>query len=182
MHHLKLKFLRVENGKCSIGRRSWRERLPGAVQCRKKKFLLQSQLEEGAFKEGYDTCTLSSITMDSCFRQEAGSSAATSSETSPSSEQAPPAPAVLPPPAPSRTSPLPPARQPSPPARQAAPTVTAPHAPVAGKNCLLLFYIDGMLNGMQAGVHDLKSVYQVYPVQDLPHRCRSFEPGVNITR
>ena len=134
MHHLKLKFLRVENGKCSIARRSWRERLHGAVPCRKKKFLLQSQLEEGAFKAEYDTCTLSSITMDSRFRQEAGSSAATSSETSPSSEQAPPAPAVLPPPAPSRTSPLPPARQPSPPARQAAPTVPAPHAPVAGKN------------------------------------------------
>ena len=182
MHHLKLKFLRVENGKCSNVCRSWREKLPGVVRCRKRKFLPQSQLEEGAFKAEYDTCISSSFTMDSRFRQGAGSSAATSSETSPSSEQAPPAPAVLPPAAPSRTSPLPPARQPSPPARQAAPTVTAPHAPVAGKNCLLLFYIDGILNGMQAGVHDLKSVYQVYPVQDLPHRCRSFEPGVNITR
>ena len=118
--------------------RNWRKKLPGVVLCQKLRSRPQSLLEEGTF---YSGCSRTLCHLETYFRQDAGSSAATSSETSPSIEQAlPPVPSE-PAPLPIRTSPPPPtlpARQTPPPVRRAAPPTQpalppSSQAPVAGK-------------------------------------------------
>ena len=106
--------------------------------CQKQRSRPQSLLEEGTF---YSGCSRTLCHLETYFRQDAGSSAATSSETSPSIEQAlPPVPSE-PVSLPIRTSPPPPAlpaRQTPPPVRRAAPPTQpalppSSQAPVAGK-------------------------------------------------
>ena len=112
------------------------------VLCQKQRSRPQYLLEEGTLYSGWTaaTCSRTLCHLETYFRQDAGSSAATSSETSPSIEQAlPPVPSE-PAPLPRRTSPPPPlpARQTPPPVRRAAPPTQpalppSSQAPVAGK-------------------------------------------------
>ena len=111
------------------------------VLCPRQRSRPQSRLEEGTFYSGWTaaTCSRTLCHLETYFRQDAGSSAATSSETSPSIEQAlPPVPSE-PAPLTIRTSPPAlPARQTPPPVRRAAPPTQpalppSSQAPVAGK-------------------------------------------------
>ena len=111
--------------------------------CPRQRSRPRSLLEEGTLNSGWTAATRSRTLchLETYFRQDAGSSAATSSETSPSIEQAlPPVPSE-PASIPIRTSPPPPAlpaRQTPPPVRRAGPPTQpalppSSQAPVAGK-------------------------------------------------